>query len=114
MDMTEFLIKLQHIHLTKQRRREAKSRANDRETELFRSLAVSFLWLGSAVLPQASLVASFMQQKDTKLLVCDLIDANSHLKQLRETTAQIKFNVPNVNNDITICSFPEATFNISA
>lgn len=55
-----------------------------------------------------------MQQKVTRLRVRDLIDANNQLKQLRETTAQIQFNVMIKDIDMNVCSFSDASFNITA
>lgn len=114
MDMTEFLLKLIPIKIEKQRRKSPDERATKKETESFRSLAGSLLWFGNAVMPQASCAASFMQQRITRMYVRDLIDSNSQLKQLRELKAQIRFKVPTLYTDLSVCSFSDAAFNITA
>lgn len=55
-----------------------------------------------------------MQQKVTKLCVRDLFDANRELKQLTEMNPRIKFNANATGKCITICSFSDASFNITA
>lgn len=114
MNMNEFLLKVNSIKISKARRKQTDERATKEEVKELRSLAGSLLWLGAAVLPQASLTASFMQQKVARLLVRDLIDANNRLKHLRETNAKIKFNVADKDNNLTVYSFSDASFNISS
>lgn len=74
------------------------------------------MWLGSAVMPQASCIASFMQQRVNRLHLQDIIDANARLKELHEKDASIRFNVPvpNTSPEIGLCSFSDAAFNISS
>lgn len=98
MDISAFLDKLEPIPITKQRRKEVHEKATKEETEMFRSMAGAILWIGSAVMPQAACIASFMQQKVTRLVVQDLIDANARLNELRDIKAWIKYIAETVDS----------------
>lgn len=115
MDMNSFLSKLNPIPINKHRRKQVHERSTPNEIELFRSLAGALLWLGSAVMPQASCIASFMQQKVTRLRVKDITDANARLKELRDIKASIRFITPasGLRSEISVTSFSDAAFNIS-
>lgn len=108
--------KINPISMDRKRRKEVHLKATTEEVESFRSLAGALLWLGSAVMPQAACIASFMQQKVTRLRVHDFIEANSRLKELRDLKPYIKYQQPEQHStsDITVYSFSDASFNISA
>lgn len=91
MDMSNFLSNIKPISIDKARRKQSDEKAKKHEIYMYRSLAGSFLWIWSAVMPQSSCTASFMQQKVTRLLIRDLIDANARLKELRDLRAQIRY-----------------------
>lgn len=116
MDMSSFLRKLTLISLDKMRRKKGQGRATTAEIELFRSLPRALLWLGSTRMPQAAYIASLMKKRVTRLRISDLIDSNSRLKYLRDMKLCILFHSPQrgMKSGVTIWSFSDASFNISA
>lgn len=82
VSMDEYRKRLKPLPLSRERRREREAKASDREEKEYRSLAGTLLYMGNAVLPQASLVASRMQQRIADLRVWHLSDANAMLKEL--------------------------------
>lgn len=81
---------------------------------MYRSLAGSLLWLLSAIMPQASCTASFMQQLVTRMRFRDLIDANSKVKELRDLRERIRYIIIETKFNYTVYSYSDASFNISS
>lgn len=113
MDMSDFLNKIKPVEVENNRRTQANDKATGPEIEKCRSLAGALLWLGAAVMPQASCVASFMQQNINRICVRDIIDANARLKELRQLPCRIKYIAPKRHPIINICTFSDASYNIS-
>lgn len=63
---------------------------------------------------QALCAATFMQKIVTKLCGRDIIDDNSFLKQIQNVKAQIRLNIVSRYKDMTVCSFSDASTNITA
>lgn len=113
MDMTTFMQKIKPIEIDKERRKKQSENATKREIDTFRSLAGALLWIGCAVMPQASCVASFMQQNMNRLQVRNLIEANAQLKEVRERPCRIRYDTHTQTTTTSICTFSDASFNIS-
>lgn len=79
----------------------------------YKRLCGELIWLGSAMLPQASFMASFLQQLLPNLKVKHLIEANSMLRHLKSLRASIKYRKPFPFNQIIVKTFSDASFNIS-
>lgn len=75
--MHHYMDRLRLIHLDRKRRKELQSPVTEVEKKAFRSLAGTLLYLENAVMPQASLIASLMQQRISCLKVQDIFDANT-------------------------------------
>lgn len=65
-------------------------------------------------MPQASWLASFMQQRINGLCVPDLIDAKARRTEGRGLVPRIRYNVSKKEADQTVCTFSDASFNISS
>lgn len=78
--MKEYISRLKPVTLSRQRRREEEEEATEEKLDCYRTLVETLMYLGSGVLPQASLVTSMMQQKKGKLRVSHMKRANGILK----------------------------------
>lgn len=63
--------------------------------------------------PQASCIASFMQQRLPRLSVSEIVEINAKLKELRDYQPQITFLAPGAQIVPKVSSFSDASFNIS-
>lgn len=61
MDSMNFLNKIKQIQIEKPHRKHQNEKAKKMEIDMYRSLAGALLWLGCALMPQASCLASFIQ-----------------------------------------------------
>lgn len=111
--MTRFFSKVKSIYIDKKRRKQAQESVTKEDILSYQSLAGALLWLGSAVMPQASSIATLMQQKITRLRVCDLLDANARLHELRNFKSNIRYNRVRDGARLKVCTFSDASFNIS-
>lgn len=75
--MEGYLNRVSNIQVYKLQKTSPRLLADDREIAEYRSLASVLLYLGQAVLQQACMVASRIQQKLDLLKVCYVIDANT-------------------------------------
>ena len=116
MSMVRYLERLNPIDLSRSRTKMRKEIATDKEVTQYRSLAATLMYLGNAVLPQASYATSILQQMLPKLRIEELVKANDILKEVLALKPQILFKVPPKSDHITevlVCSFADASFNHS-
>ena len=114
MSMARYIERLRPIELSRTRRKQRLDAATDRETTQYRSLAATLMFLGNAVLPQASYATSVLQQLIPKIRVEELVVANDMLKELLSLKPKIVFKVPPPVDDIQeviVSSFSDASFN---
>lgn len=81
--MHEYLDRVQPLSISKALEMESSDKMTPSETHAYRSLAGALLYLGQAVLLQACMTASKMQQKLEALHVSVAIEANSEVCELR-------------------------------
>lgn len=105
ISMENYLTRVRPIQITKVRKSSPKLLADDRERSEYRSMAGVLLYLGQAVLPQACLIASKMQQKLGLLRVGHLMEANSMLSDLTKHRPALLFRAPNAIRDVSISTF---------
>lgn len=91
MGMEPYLKRIRPIQISRERRAVPKHLADARERSEFRSLAGTLLYLGQAILQQAAMVASRMQQNLGLLRVLHIIDANRMLLELQSLLPRILF-----------------------
>lgn len=109
ISMEGYLRRVRSIQITKDRKSSPNSLADDRERSEYRSMAGVLLYLGQAVLPQACLVASKMQQKLGMLKVGHLMEANTMLGDLKKHRPSLYFRSPSNISDISISTFSDAS-----
>lgn len=115
MTMQPFMESLKPIDMARSRRKQASDKATSREYQDYRSMAGSLIWAGNATLPQASYVASYMQQTAPKLRVHHVTEANKMLKELKDLNATITFKMmKKPAKRIEVWTFSDASFNIVA
>lgn len=115
MDMKKYVDSIQSLDITRSRRKEANDKATEKEYDDYRSLAGSLMWAGNGALPQASFVASSMQQTAPRLKLHNLTEANKMLKELKDLQPIIRFNKINATiKEIDIWTFSDASFNITS
>lgn len=93
LSMHEYLDRLAPIDVSRNRRKEIHSVATQREIYEYRSLAGTLMYLGTSVLPQASLATSLMQQRINCLKVSHILDANSMLRDIVNLRPTLRFPV---------------------
>ena len=114
MSMLRYIERLRTIELSSTRRKQRMDTATEGETTQYRSLAATLMFLGNAVLPQASYATSVLEQMIAKLRVEELVIANDMLKELLSLKPHIVFKVPPPVDDIQeviVSSFSDASFN---
>lgn len=94
LTMEDYAEKMKEISIQKCRQVDTYQRATDGETHDYRSMAGTLLYLNQAVLPYASFIASKMQQKLGALRVCDIIEANSILREMKHLNPKYLFKSP--------------------
>ena len=83
ISMQEFFDTIDSLPISRARRKQQNERATHVELRSLQALAGKLNYLGHGILPQASLVASKMQQFVADLRVSHLCQANTALSQLR-------------------------------
>lgn len=91
LSMHDYFRRIKTLCIPKARRKMYTEACDAAETQAFRSLAGTLLYLGQAVLPQACLVASKMQQRIGSLHVSDMLDANQMVKELLSLQPSLLF-----------------------
>jgi hypothetical protein len=91
LSMTHKLTVVEPLAIARDRRKAFNSCASPAEARSYRRLAGQLSYIGMAVLPPASYVASWMQQKLGDLRVSHCLEANRLLKQLRSLPCFIRF-----------------------
>lgn len=82
LSMYEYLERLAPVEISRNRRKDLYASATEREISEYRSLAGTLMYLGTSVMPQASLATSLMQQRISCLRVVHIMEANSMLKDI--------------------------------
>lgn len=116
MSMIRYLERLKPILISRARRKQRTDKATEVELKQYRSLACTLMYLGNGVLPQASYVASLLQQMVTRVTVEQLCMANEMLNELLKLKPWITFKVPpsiEKIQEVFICTFTDASFNQS-
>lgn len=69
---------------------------------------------GSSAITHASYIGSWMKQKDPRLTVEDIVQANGILKETKQMSASITFRPPPISiYRVVITSFSDAAFNVT-
>ena len=115
LSMRSYITRLKPIELSRMRKKQNDDVATAEERTRFKSLAGTINFLGSGVLPQASFVASSMQQKTGRLLVRNIREANAMVSELTKLTPVVFF--PRLQSEVSkacVYTFSDASFNIGA
>lgn len=94
MNMQTFADTMQPIPLSRAIPKLDNDLATSAETTLYKDISGSLIWLGSCVLPQASFIASTMQQKLSCVKVCHIREADNMLKEILSLTPSILYRSP--------------------
>jgi len=114
MSMQDYLVSINPISISRMRRKQGHELATTNEIRAYKRLAGELVWLGGSALPQASFMASFLQQKVGFLKVAHLCEANGILQDLKSLVAVIKFQIPAWDtHSVCVCTFSDASFNIA-
>ena len=101
---------IQHFEVDRIRNKQRSTAATDAEKKRIREIAGSLIFIGSAVLPQASFTASWMQQKQPTATVEDLVQINLALKHLRQLPHLVRVEAPPSQPDsVSIVTFADAS-----
>lgn len=115
MNMSDYLNSIKPLEITRSRRKESDLRTTEKEYDAYRSLEGTIIWGGNGTLPQASFLASNMQQTAPKLKVSDVIEANKMLKELKDMQPTINLNKMKMYmNKVEVWTFSDASFNITS
>lgn len=107
--MQEYLERLSPIDISRSRRKEIYAEATKEEVADYRSLAGTLMYLGTSVMPQASLATSLMQQRINGLRVAHILEANSMLKDILMLKPELRFPcVPRDFSSAILISFSDA------
>lgn len=109
LSMDNYLDKIHPVDVLRARRHNPHELVDSREISEYRHVAGMLVYMGQAVLPQTSFVASKMQQKLGKLQVCHLLDANRMLSELKSLEPSIVYRVPEDPINVTLASFSDAS-----
>lgn len=112
LNMQEYWDSVSYIKLDANRQKCLDRNANkDKISQLKRSCG-ELIWLGFAVLPQASVYASLFLQQMPRLEVRDLIHTKKLLRHLKSLKALITYQRSLDLRNITAKTFSDAWFNI--
>lgn len=113
ISMTEYMSKINPIPLSRQRRKQQMEKCTSEERTKYLGLAGQLNWLGHGVLPQASFVASRIQQYTGDLRVKHISEANQMLFALKKLNPTITYKAPGNTEEIigntTILTFSDAS-----
>lgn len=114
LSMEEYLQeRVSLMPLTRERRKQQSSRATDEEAAAYRSLAGTLNFLGTGALPEASFISSVFLQRQSRLLVHDIMMGNRLVSELKKMEAVVKYAVPGDDvRKITVLGFSDASFNV--
>lgn len=113
LSMADYLDRIRPIQVSRERRSGPHDLVNDRERSEYRSLAGTLLYLGQAVLPQACLVASKIQQRLGMLKVAHLVDANEMLAELHKLKPRLVYRNPGNITNVIISTLSDASHGAS-
>lgn len=108
--MQEYLDRLEPIYLSRNRRKDLYADATKREIGEYRSLDGTLTYLGTSVLPQASLETSLIEQRINRLKVAHVVDENSMLRDVVNLNPVLHFpKAPKGKGAAVIISFSDTT-----
>ena len=111
--MKSYMRQVEYIPTSRARLKQSEQAATDEERTALKSLSGTLIFLGNGTLPQASYVASRIQQSLGHLKVKDIKEANRMVKELMQLNPTVTFRTPTSNiKEVTTCSFSDASFNI--
>lgn len=115
LSMAKYLLRVKPIELSRTRRKEQAERATQTEVSMLKSLAGVVNFLGSGALPQATYIASWMQQCTTQLTVEHLVETNNCVRELLKLDPIITFNRVCGHKVLSsyVCTFADAAFNVA-
>lgn len=116
LSMREYSTRLKMVQLSRSRQKQRDSLATPDEVSEYQHMAGVLNFYGKGVLPHASFVTSYMLQKVPRLKVSGIVTANAMVKELLKLAPVIKFTSPTQgsNPDPFVCSFSDASYNISS
>ena len=115
LDMISCIKLFKPVELSRTRKKETNSVATPTEVTAYKSLCGVMNFLGASVLPQASLAASLLQQRVSKLTVDNMREANKVVAEILKLSPLINYRhqQPRVTN-ACIQTFSDASFNIKS
>lgn len=109
LDMQDYLDRLSPIEVSRNRRKDIYACASPGEISEYRSLAGTLMYLGTSVMPQASLATSLMQQRINNLRVVHVVEANSMLKDILLLKPVLHFpSIEGIVSSAIVVSFSDA------
>lgn len=108
ISMWEYIERLTHIPTSRKRSKQREERATNDEETAYRALAGTIMYLGNALMPQASMTTSKMQQKLGNLRVKDLSEGNRSMREILTLRPYIRYKRVTERTDIRIISLSDA------
>ena len=109
ISMEEYLSTIQPIDIPRDRRKQQHELCTKREMKAFLGLTGSLNFLGHGVLPQASFMASHLQQCVGRLTVAHLCTANKCLQEIKSLRPMLLYKKPTSLESPTYLSFSDAS-----
>lgn len=108
LSMWEYLDKLSAVALSRTRCKQREERATATEESAYRALAGTLMYMGNAVVPQAAMITSKMQQQLGDLRVKHIVDGNNLMKEVMTLRPYIKYRRPPGLSNIKVVSLSDA------
>lgn len=115
VSIAEYMEKIEGILLDRSRRKQFDSQVTSQELRDYQKLCGSLNFIGDGILPQASYVASYLQQNVPRLTVSGLVTANHLLRDLKTLDPSTTYrSPPNVEFAPAYLAFSDASMGRSA
>lgn len=114
MDMYTYIVSITPLYVTRNLRKEARYNATDAKYSHYRSMAGSITWAGNGYLPQAAFAGYYMQQKEPRLRLHYLTEANRMVKEIKGLVPIIRSRKIRASMEsMDVWMFSDASFNIA-
>lgn len=108
LSMWEYTEKLTQVDMSRKRLKQREEKATNEEESAYRALAGTLMYMGNAIVPQASMVTSKMQQRLGDLRVKHLIDGNASVKEILKLRPYISYRRVTGCPDVRLVSLSDA------
>lgn len=109
LSMQSYISRLKTLDICRARRKQHDGMATKNEEKEYRSLAGTLMYLGNAVVPQAALDTSLVQERLERLKVSHLLEANEALREILALHPSIRYSAPEATNEARVQTLSDAS-----